>query len=93
VRAWAEREKVALGGDLVSDPNVRALVAAELERLAGAFRSFERPRDFALVREDFTIQNGMLTPTLKLKRREVLARYGDVLDALYPKRADALRAE
>jgi long-chain acyl-CoA synthetase len=33
--------------------------------------------------EDFTTDNGMLTPTLKLKRRAVLERYGQDLDALY----------
>ncbi len=36
-----------------------------------------------LVREDFTTDNGMLTPTLKLKRRSVLARYEKQLEALY----------
>jgi long-chain acyl-CoA synthetase len=92
VRAWAEREGVALGPDLTADPNVRALVAGELERLGEEFRSFEKPRNFALIREDFTIQNGLLTPTLKIKRREVLARYGALLDSLYPARPEAIPA-
>ena len=40
-------------------------------------------QNFVLVLEDFTTDNGMLTPTLKLKRRVVLERYGQDLDALY----------
>ena len=42
-----------------------------------------------LIREDFTIQNGQLTPTLKLKRNEVLARYAGLLEALYARQAPA----
>ena len=39
-------------------------------------------QDFVLA-EDFTTDNGMLTPTLKLKRRKVMERYGADLDGLY----------
>ena len=39
--------------------------------------------DFALVAEDFTTENGMLTASLKLKRRAVFERYKDVLEGLY----------
>jgi len=44
-------------------------------------------RDFALVESDFTIENGMLTPSQKLKRRKVLEVYGDVLDRIYGARS------
>ena len=40
-------------------------------------------QDFVLVLEDFTTENGMLTPTLKVKHRVVLERYGQELDGLY----------
>jgi long-chain acyl-CoA synthetase len=40
-------------------------------------------QDFVLAVEDFTTDNGMLTPTLKLKRRTVMERYGPDLDGLY----------
>ena len=40
-------------------------------------------RKFALVTDDFTTENGMLTPTLKIKRAEVMAVHGDALAALY----------
>jgi len=33
--------------------------------------------------EDFTVENGILTPSLKIKRREVVKRYGQQLEALY----------
>jgi long-chain acyl-CoA synthetase len=89
VREWATREGLALGDDPTRDERVRALVQRELDAHAEGFKGFEKPRAFALLREDFTQENGLLTPTLKLKRREVLARYGDVVEGLY---AEAVQA-
>jgi long-chain acyl-CoA synthetase len=62
---------------------VRALFRDELERNAMDFRSFVRPRDCVLTTTELTVANGLLTPTLKLKRREMLARFGKALEALY----------
>jgi long-chain acyl-CoA synthetase len=78
---------MVLGADLTTDHRVRDLVAGEIERLSVEFKSYEKPRDFALVREDFTVDNGLLTPTLKLKRREVVARHGRILEELYTRLA------
>ncbi|HEY6034846.1 MAG TPA: long-chain fatty acid--CoA ligase [Kofleriaceae bacterium] len=83
VRAWAQREHITLGADLATDERVRALVAEELALHSRGFKSFERPVDFALVVEDFTTTNGLLTPTLKLRRRAVLARHEALIEGLY----------
>ena len=89
LRAWAKHEGVALGGDPAGDERVRALIASEIDRLGAEFKRFEKPRDFAIIPEDFTIANGLLTPTLKLKRREVVARYGKLIEELYSRGAAA----
>jgi long-chain acyl-CoA synthetase len=83
IRKWATEARVAPDDDLVGNPRVRALISREIATHARGFKEFEKPRDFAIVAEDFTPQNGLLTPTLKLRRREVRARYGALLDALY----------
>jgi long-chain acyl-CoA synthetase len=44
---------------------------------------YESIREFALLREDFTPENGMLTPTLKLKRSKVWDKFGDDVESLY----------
>jgi long-chain acyl-CoA synthetase len=85
VRAWLEEQGLPSGGELARDEQVRALVMRELAARGEQMRGYERPRDFAIVEEDFTLENGLLTPTLKLKRREVVARYASVLEALYGK--------
>jgi long-chain acyl-CoA synthetase len=79
---WAEREGVKLG-DPTKNPRVRELLAAELEKHSRAFRSYERPKGFSLLTEDFTVENGMLTPKMSLRRNQVLKRYQATLDQLY----------
>jgi long-chain acyl-CoA synthetase len=83
LQAWAQKQGFTLPDDPTADVRVRALIGAEIDRLSAEFRSFEKPRSVALVAEDFTPANGLLTPTLKLKRGEVLARHAKVIDALY----------
>ena len=92
IRAWAAEHELELAADLTTDDRARALVLDELERQASRFRSFERPRDCVLTSQAFSVENGLLTPTLKLKRREVLAKYGQALEALYERPAPPVRA-
>jgi len=69
--------------DPTHDDHVAALIHREIEARAHDFKAFERPQKFVIAAEDFTLENGMLTPTLKLKRRKVLERYGAELERLY----------
>lgn len=57
-----------------------AEVQNHLKKIVG---SYEIPRKFEFVMEDFTLDNGMLTQTMKLKRRVVMDKYGDKLESLY----------
>jgi long-chain acyl-CoA synthetase len=82
VMRWAKLASLAVK-DVVNDPQVRTLIQTELENYGARFRSYERPKKFVLVTEDFTVENGLLTPSLKVKRRNVLTRYGKALEALY----------
>src|SRR5262249_27262753 len=82
LRGWASKEGVTLD-DLVANEKVRGPRKAETEALSKDIKGYERVQNFVVAVEDFTTDNGMLTPTLKLKRRAVLERYGDDLDSLY----------
>jgi long-chain acyl-CoA synthetase len=68
---------------LLGEPRVRELIRNELDEYGRNFKNFERVRDFVLDSEPFSTQNDLLTPTLKLKRRNVLNKYRSQLDALY----------
>lgn len=81
-----------LASQLQLDPDDPASLAnpavrkAALERIAHQTASFARyaaPRGVLLVRESWTIENGLMTPTLKLKRNILMNNYAAAIDALY----------
>jgi long-chain acyl-CoA synthetase len=80
------------GEALLENPRVRELFKKELEKHMADFKGFEEVKDFAIIDEDFTTDNGMLTPSLKVKRRKVMEKYGKAVDALYAKKREK-RAE
>jgi long-chain acyl-CoA synthetase len=90
VKKWASEQGLgAQSGDaLLENPRVRELFKKELEKYQGDFKGFEAVKEFAVIGEDFTTDNGMLTPSLKVKRRKVMEKYGKVVDGLYAKKRD-----
>ncbi|BBO69205.1 AMP-binding protein [Desulfosarcina alkanivorans] len=69
---------------LVADSAIQEMIESEITAfLKGKFGGYEIPKKFLWVREDFSLENGTLTQTMKLKRRSVLEQYQDQLDALY----------
>ena len=54
-----------------------------LENLNKSLSLIEKVKKFKLIKEEFTIENGMLTPTLKLKRKKILEKYKNDLEKLY----------
>ncbi|MDD4242466.1 MAG: AMP-dependent synthetase/ligase [Smithellaceae bacterium] len=60
------------------------LLTAEVQNhLRKTIGSYEIPRQFDFILEDFTLDNGMLTQTMKLKRQVVMEKYGHLIEALY----------
>ena len=52
------------------------------ERLK-VFASYEQIRRFALLGQEFSMEEGEITPTLKLKRKIIFKRYSDIIERLY----------
>ncbi len=73
-------EEALLESEMVND-----LYQREIDRLSGPIKGYERVRGFVLEDEAFSPENGMLTPSLKVKRKAVLDRYGDDIERLYEK--------
>jgi long-chain acyl-CoA synthetase len=70
---------------LARDPRVEAMMRARVDALNQSLAPFERIKKFALLGADFSLETGELTPTLKVKRKVVVRKYGTLLDALYEK--------
>lgn len=83
ISGWAGREGAALTGPPSRDPRVRALVGEAVEAANATVSRPARIRDFALLDEDFTVEDGLLTPSLKVRRRAVTERYAGVVERLY----------
>jgi long-chain acyl-CoA synthetase len=69
--------------ELLKNEKVRAKIREELDKHSAEFKGYEKIANFVLVSEDFTQQNDMLTPSLKLKRRNVLKKWEGAIQALY----------
>ena len=81
---WAKEQGITgTPEELVKHPKVIEKMQAEVDEQSKEFRQYEKVRAITLVAEDFTTENGMLTPSMKLKRRAVLAKYGQQLESLY----------
>ncbi len=69
--------------ELAASEAVSALVQAELDRANANYAPVEQIKRFAILGRDLSIEEGELTPTLKVKRSVVNDRYSDLLDSLY----------
>ncbi len=77
-------KKTYLVALIVSESNEnRKEIKIYLENLNKTLSLVEKVKKFKLIEEEFTIDNGMLTPTLKLKRKKILEKYKNELEKLY----------
>lgn len=84
ILGWAKEQGVA--GDytqVVKDPRTRALVKGYIQELNKGLPSYASIKNFAVLEKDLTLEDGDLTPSLKLKRKAVEKKYKDLLDAFY----------
>ena len=69
--------------DLANDPDVIAAVQAGVNEVNTKFAQVEQIKKFTLLGEEWMPDSDLLTPTSKLKRRGIHARYGEQIEAMY----------
>lgn len=69
--------------DLVQNTEIRQFIAERIERLQKGLAGFEKIKRFTLLPKEFSIENGELTNTLKIRRPAINARYADEIEAMY----------
>ncbi|MBC8256070.1 MAG: long-chain fatty acid--CoA ligase [Candidatus Marinimicrobia bacterium] len=76
--------KSVSGSDVMSDhPDVKALIKKEVDDVMKGFSNYERVKEFAILPRLFTIEDGELTPTLKVVRKVVLDHFSDAVEKNY----------
>ncbi|MDO4771869.1 MAG: long-chain fatty acid--CoA ligase, partial [Porphyromonas sp.] len=68
---------------LAKMPEVYSLIEGYLEEGQKTLASYEKVKRFALLTEPFSVENGMLTNTLKTKRKVVAAHYAQLIESMY----------
>lgn len=83
--AYAQEQKIAFETleALVGNPHIHNLIFGRIELLQSQFTSYEKIKKITLLPNPFSVENGELTNTLKLRRKVILEKYADVIDRMY----------
>lgn len=87
---WARSHQIAFSTrlELIGRPEVTKLYEGIVEKINETLARFEKLKRVLLIAEEFTVENGALTPTMKLRRRVIEERYRRQIEELYAQ-ADA----
>jgi len=84
VRAWAKKYGIAKSDlELARDSKVKEQIWSEVEKVNQSSANHEMIRKISIISEDFTVENGLLTPTFKVKKKLVLKEYASVIEDMY----------
>ena len=85
LEGWAKEQGIAVATrrDLLADARVVAAYQSIVDGVNGSLANYETIKRFVLVAEEWSLATGELTPTLKLRRRVILEKYGAKIEALY----------
>lgn len=85
VQAWADKNGLVFGSweELVNSAELLQAIQRDLNQAQRELAKYERVRRFKLLPQPFTVDNGMMTPTLKVKRKVVEATYAEMIDEMY----------
>ncbi len=88
---WAAQNGISFPSrqELVADPQVQSLYEGIVEQVNRNLARYERLKKVLVISEELSIEDGTLTPTLKLRRRNVESRYKEQIDKLYADPAPA----
>ena len=85
LKAWCAAEKIpyTTNEEMIHHPEVVKLYANEVNKLNKGLGETEKIKKHVLLADEWSIANGMLTPTLKIKRKVATAKYKDVIDKMF----------
>lgn len=91
VKRWAELHNLNIGNtpaEMAKSPELKARIEKEIEKLNSKLGNWEQIKKIELTPEVWSVENGLLTPTMKLKRKVIKEKYLDLYHKLYGKEAE-----
>ena len=87
IREWADGTGLAYSSpaDLRSAPEVRALIESGVQQANAKLERWETVKRWTFLPDELKVEQGEVTPSMKIRRAEVERRYADLLDSLYDK--------
>lgn len=84
---WAKTNDSSLiqfsKSEFLANAKIKTIIEEEVNRLNVNFGNWEKIKKFAIIPNEFTIETGELTPTLKMKRKIILAKYENEINEIY----------
>jgi len=78
---WANEQ--GIDGEIIQDERTDKLFENEVSKAMAGFAHYETVKKFKLVADEWSVESGELTPTLKVKRKVVEKKYADLIDSIY----------
>lgn len=85
IKDWCESEKIVFSHpkEMIENLNVKNLIKSEINKYNHELSKTENVMRFELLADEWTQENGLLTPTLKVKRNKISKKYADVIGAMF----------
>jgi len=85
LKDWCKKHEIpfTINEEMILNEDVKKRYDKEVKKLNEGLGEVEKVKKYVLIADEWTIGNGILTPTLKVKRRKVMERYCDTIDKMF----------
>jgi long-chain acyl-CoA synthetase len=85
LKTWCQKHEInfTTPQEMLNNKDVKARFAAEVKKINENFGDTEKIKRYELIADEWSVTNGLLTPTLKVKRSIILGKYKDLIDKMY----------
>jgi len=86
IKEWAKRKEIDLpesNAEIIALPRIVKRLGKEVEKYNERFAKWEKVKRFELTPDVWSVDNGLLTPTMKIKRDKIKDQYIDLYNKLY----------
>ena len=85
IKEWCESEKIIYSHpkEMIDNLNVKNLIKSEIDKYNKELSKTENVMKFEILADEWTQDNGLLTPTLKVKRNKISKKYADLIQSMF----------